>query len=82
MPDPLESKCYREIARVDVRVPAGESCITVHPTFTDSVLNIHVLEIAYYWFIEVRPDLVDGPEKRRYFWTDVTALMFSVFRKG
>lgn len=76
MSKPLESKCCREIARVDARVPAGETCITAHPTFTQGVLNIHALEIAYCWFMEDRPGMVDEPEIHRYFWTCIIALTF------
>ncbi|XP_077536040.1 uncharacterized protein LOC144148370 [Haemaphysalis longicornis] len=43
-----ESRCCREIPRVDARVPEGEKCITSHQTFRDGCLNIHALEIAYY----------------------------------
>ncbi|XP_077544509.1 uncharacterized protein LOC144156589 [Haemaphysalis longicornis] len=55
-----ESRCSREIPRLDVRVPEGEKCITSHQTFRDGCLNIHALEIAYYALMEYRPALLDG----------------------
>ncbi|KAH9384807.1 hypothetical protein HPB48_026822 [Haemaphysalis longicornis] len=79
MPKSLESKCCREIPRVDATIPAGESCITAHPTFTQGVINIHALEIAYYWLMEDRPGIVDDPEIHRYFWTLVNARTHAFF---
>ncbi|KAH9384468.1 hypothetical protein HPB48_026476 [Haemaphysalis longicornis] len=60
-----ESRCCREIPRVDARVPEGEKCITSHQTFRDGCLNIHALEIAYYALMENRPALLDGMDIHR-----------------
>lgn len=56
-------------SRVDARILARELCITAHPSFKQGVLNVHSLQIAYYWFMEDRPGIMDDPEIHRYFWT-------------
>lgn len=65
-----ESVCCREVERANALIAAGTDCITLHPTFNRVCLDVHVVEVAYYWLMEDRPSQVDDPEiHRRYRYT-------------
>ncbi|KAH6942394.1 hypothetical protein HPB50_004289 [Hyalomma asiaticum] len=65
-----ESVCCREVERANAFIAAGTDCITLHPTFNRVCLDVHVVEVAYYWLMEDRPSQVDDPEiHRRYRYT-------------
>ena len=53
MPSIQESKCCQETNIVDGKIEeAGISCITHHEGFHPNFLNIHVLEISYYEYLQ------------------------------
>ena len=60
MPSIQQSKCCQETNIVDGKIEeAGISCITHHEGFHPNFLNIHVLEISYYEYLQDNGPLQD-----------------------
>ncbi|XP_064469219.1 uncharacterized protein LOC135383847 [Ornithodoros turicata] len=54
-----ESVCCKEVRDIVRKKTDEYPCITLHPGFEPVCLNIHSIEVSYYWYMEKMPVYLD-----------------------